>query len=284
MKEKYVCPYCGQINSNKEICINCNHNMHIDMFKDEIQEDYFNIKIFINNNDFYKILDICKKYPNNLYYEYFKMYASLSLEKEYNQNTFFQNKYTYTSDELNNVCYHLLEKKTMYDISNIKEFYNKYDFKDKEILNKALDNEFDEQVMEKDLREELFPLTKTLPVNQKIRLFKHGNIYLLILSFILLILFTGITLIVTEKELQYEMLIVALIIPTIFLSKSFTRIVIKKNNLLINIIVFLVIYYMITYLITLPFHEFNLESLYIHLKRIIFTPFVLVKTMHERMN
>lgn len=283
MKEKYVCPYCGQIN-NEEICINCNHNMHIDMFKDEIQEDYFNINVYINNNDFYKILDISKKYPNNLYYEYFKMYASLSLEKKYDQNAFFQSTYTYTSDELNDVCYHLLEKKSLYNIANIKEFYNKYDFKDKEILSDALDNEFDEQVMEKDLREELFHLTKTLPVNQKTKPFKHGNIYLLILSFILLILFTGITLIVTEKELQYEMLIVALIIPTIFLSKSFTRIVVKKNNVLINILTFLFIYYIITYLITLPFHEFSLESLYIHLKRIIFTPFVLVKTMHERMN
>lgn len=284
MKEKYVCPYCGQSNESQDICSNCHLNMDLDIYNDEKKKDYFNINVHICNNDYYKIIDIAKKYPSNLYYEYFMMFASLKIGKNYDINNFFNSDFLCSSEEESEVCKHMIEKKYLYQDNLVLEFLIKHKYPNIDNYKAMINNENAEQVIEKDLREELFPLTSLLPINQKQYAFKHGNLYLLLLSFILLVLFTFITIIATEKELQYEMLIVALIVPSIFFTKSFVRIFIKKNNIIINIVTFIVIYYLLTYLITLPYHDFNLESFYLHLKRIAYTPFVLVKTMYERMN
>lgn len=284
MKQKYTCPYCGQINETQDICSNCHLNMNLDIYNSEVKKDYFDINIYISNNDYYKIIDIAKKYPNNLYYEYFMMFASLSLGKTYDINKFFTSSFTSTVKEEQEVCTHIIEKYTLYNSKAVLNFLKEHKYANILKFEEMLEGNSKEQVIEKDLREELFPLTTLLPTNQKQKQFKYGNLYLLLLSFILLVLFTVITIVAVEKELQYEMLIVALIVPSIFLTKSFIRIVIKKNNVVINIVTFLLIYYIITYIMTISYHGFGIDSFYLHLKRIVYTPFVLVKTMHERMN
>lgn len=280
MKQYNKCPFCGQKNLITEtICSNCQKTLNmIDDF------EYFDLQIYLNTYDYYKILELCSHHPNSLLYQYFYNYACIMLNKEHNIDNLINKDYQI--EHLDIVCNHIREHYLLYSNDFITLFFDKYNQKNKEDILNGINNINLEQekVVEKDLREELFMKTALLPLNVKNKPLKHKKLYLLLLSLVLLIVFTLVTILTTEQGLRYEMLNFSLIIPSIFLSQCFNSIVIKHKNIVLSIVSFIFTYYLITYLITIPYHEISWESIYLHGQRILFTPFVLVKTFHERMN
>lgn len=280
MKQYIKCPFCGQKNRNEEtICNNCHQLLNM---IDDV--DYFNLQIYLNTYDYYKIMELSFQHSTSLLYQYFNIYACIALNKECNYNDLITNDYQI--EHLDMICNHILENHCLYTTEFISAFFNKYNIQKKDYVLNVINNiNYDqEKVIEKDLREQLFNKTALLPLNVKNKPLKHKYLYLLLLSLVLLIIFTFVTILTTEEGLRYEMLNISLIIPSVFLSQCFNKIVIKHQNVIVNIISFIITYYIITYLITIPYHAISWESFYTHGQRILFTPFVLVKTLHERMN
>lgn len=285
--KKYTCPICGSIldPTTEEIrCKSCNTLLDKELVLGEnpLKKKKLDIVTYATNLEFKTILDL--DYDNSeLIFAYFKMYASKCLNKEYKEEGFFNGTYKYDVDELDYVILHMLEHNTYYNIDNITKFIEKY-AKDNEMYQNMLNNiihKRDEKIVEKDLREELFPDTR-LPFKQKLYNSRKADGRSIIgVGILLLIIFPAIVFIV-GKDLKYYLFNIALIIPCLFLTSGICKLILKKDNIFASIGIFLVLYYLITLLYGFSYMEINTNIFFDHLKGIAYTPYELVKALIER--
>lgn len=285
--KKYTCPICGSIldPTTEEIrCKSCNTLLDKELVLGEnpLKKKKLDIVTYATNLEFKTILDL--DYDNSeLIFAYFKMYASKCLNKEYKEEEFFNGTYKYDVDELDYVILHMLEHNTYYNIDNITKFIEKY-AKDNEMYQNMLNNiihKRDEKIVEKDLREELFPDTR-LPFKQKLYNSRKADGRSIIgVGILLLIIFPAIVFIV-GKDLKYYLFNIALIIPCLFLTSGICKLILKKDNIFASIGIFLVLYYLITLLYGFSYMEINTNIFFDHLKGIAYTPYELVKALIER--
>lgn len=288
--KKNICPICGVevFVSNEEttICENCFTKLDNELIlkTDKLKLDKFNVNLYALNCQYHKILETVNESCNDLFLQYYKIFALLSLKKEYDYNLLLNNDYNYNNQDLEKIILHMIEFIKLYSFDFITKFIDKYNYKVdyfKKIL--SLTKKSDQKLVEKDLREKLFNTTVILE-SKKMSKNKEEGKSILLLGIILFIIFTIIVYISSDKELKYSMLNISAIIPCFVISKGLNLLITKKKNIIITIILFALIFYFLTLLITIPYNPQESNIFVDHLKGIGLSPYDLLKTIMERMN
>jgi len=258
------CLICGRkLKRLSGQCKNCKSEINTALYSknNELEIKKYRAKINAINCEFERNVSLLEYTNNELILEYYKMYSYKLLNKEYDENIFFDNNYKYTFKELDTVILHILEHNYLYNISNIEKIIDLSNNKDKyfELLNK-IQNKEDEISKEKQLYNNLINNIE-IPKQKKFNAtFEEGKsfIWFAILVFIIelcLVFFT---------KIRYFF---ALIPTAILLSMGLTRLIIRRKSFWFGLLMFgiscviVVVLYLIiaTYFIVLV--EYLLELL-----------------------
>ena len=287
--KKYQCPICGKMTEIDETikkCNNCNTLINKELLNDETGEKKVKLGIAINalNRDFKTILTKTETLKNDLYIEYYKMYASKCLELNYEEDDFFNHIIDISLDEQKTIILHMLEHIDIYNNKKVEEFINKTENNEYylDILNtiKTLESE---KIIEKEIRETHFSKT-IIPYTKQIDNNKTEGKAFILLSCLLYVVFILIVLIFTDKDIKYQMFNISFIIPSLILLSGINKLLIKKKNIIISILLFIVIYYVSTLLITIPYQKQEINIFVDHFLGIINTPIDLLMILGERMS
>ena len=289
---KKRCPTCGypidiQKDKDIKICQNCNAELDLDILLKTDDQKIIKRKIKINalNKEFKQNQYYFEEETNDLYISYYKLYCAKEINQNIDENKFFKSNYEFIGEENIEVALHMIEHHDLFELSNIEMFINKYIDNPTYYLNilEKTKNKANEKIMEKDLREQLFPYT-VIPVGSKKQdpRKNEGKTFVILAIFLYIVLFIAVIL-TTDKEIIYSMLNLSAIIPTIILTSGLSKIILKINNILKSILLFIVLYYFITLIVTIPYHNEEGFILYTHLKAILYAPLDVIVSISERM-
>lgn len=284
--KKYYCLVCKSvITEHDTYCSNCHTeiNRKIIFEKNNLESLKHNIKMYIISKEYKRCLNLLIDTNNQLVLEYYKMFCSKMLSNAYDETNFFDKKLEYTNEELDEIILHMIEHHTLFDINKIKTLASLSENNEKlvKILNKI---ETNEEMLGKDreLRENLFKRTivpELKPVNSY---YKEAKSYLY-LSIVLYVILYLLVIILVNKDIKYQFMNISFILPTILLSKSLTRYILKKKNILFSILIFVITYYLTTLIGSLIWNEINFNIFINHFKAIINTPKHLIAILIERL-
>lgn len=280
----YKCLVCGnsiQIkNSQDVICPNCNSHNDVDIVlkKDKLKVLKYDTYIYLINKEFKKITIFLDNTYNSLLLEYFNLYSHIRLNKEYNDQKFYNDTLDYTDQELDLIINHMFENLDIFDISKIMVMINKSNNKEKYINAINNLNNINEKYKEKELRELLFHRTKTYELLKYDGLKREGKVFVII-SIVLYILTTLLILIFTQREAKYDMLVLTYIIPSYLLSSGINKMFIKLKSKFFVFVMFIATLYTSTLLWYIVFNGLTIDVFFQHLIEIIKSPIDLIKTL-----
>lgn len=285
--KNYKCLVCGNVilNFNEtNICPHCNCEIHKDIILKTNPIKVLKYKVFINclNNDFNKNILLLENTYNNLYLEYFKMFTFKILNKQYDENIFFSNKYEYTEEELDFVINHMIEKRKIFNNENVYNYINNIPNNEKylKILNNI--NNINEKIKEKDLRTLLFDKT-VIPVQSKYESRKKEGKAFLAVSCILYVLLIVIVLLMFDKSIKYQMMNIVLLLPSYILTTSISKIFFKKDKIYINLLIFIFVFYFSTLICSFMCTNHDTNFIISHFNGLINTPADLIESLMNTM-
>ncbi len=284
--KKYHCLICNSlVNENETHCSYCHSEINQDIVfkRDSIEVLKHNVKLNAIACEYKRNLNLLIETYDELVLEYYKMYCSKAINKPYNETDFFDKKLNYTDEELDMVIVHMIEHSYLFTMEKIKAFskLSKSHEKILRIIENIEVNE-DKKGEDKDLRELLFTKTVVPSLKPIDPYYKEAKSFLYI-SIILYIVLYLVVILVFDKTIQYELMNITFILPSVILARALTRYILKKKNIFFTILMFISIYYSSTLLGSIIWNGIDFNIFFNHMKNIIKTPEQLIKALIERL-
>lgn len=306
--KKYKCPICGDntlpLDDKNNYCNNCLSVIDLELINksNKIKVLKNNILIYLTNREYNKAITFLSDTYNNLLLEYYKLFSYTCINKEYDINKLYNEQLEYTQEELDIIINHIFENYKLLSFIDISYFISKCDNKNKylDILNNINNHESD-KIKEKEFREILFHKTK-VPFASKYDSRKREGFSLLIIALILNVVFNVLVVIISlilknslggwNSKISLYLGIVGSYVPCIPFTKGLTKLIFKKNNLLISLLFYIGSVYIYTFMFDLTMtslinsislEDFSIKFLIDHFINIINSPIKLIMELVKNM-
>ncbi|HHU56592.1 MAG TPA: hypothetical protein GXZ48_07965 [Acholeplasmataceae bacterium] len=271
--KKIKCPHCYKnIRSNAIICPECYEevkNLTVDPYykarRDLLVASRVNESTLILNAS-EKLLEIDSE---NILGKYFKSYSELLQGSKSNMKIFLKEANDISNNDLNEILYHLIKYKKVFDIEDIKNFITRNIVEGTKIKYyfDLLENTPDPII---DL--DSLPLIDlpVIPVKNKAYSFAT---FLIITGVIIMGILYFAVVRKTSEDVIILTTVLSYIFPSMLVAMGITRFILKKGNIYLSIFFMLIVLILSTYYLLLPYQKTFLD----HVKNVFTSPYDLIK-------